>query len=597
MPVKSVWAFSNDLLSVRISGVKDNARANVIAHLGPLPKNKAQRRAFIFNSRANVETALESIGYYQPQIETTLTKSTRSAWVYDLNINPGEPIIVQQININVDGQLADEKVYKQWLKNISLREGDNLNHGLYENTKAQLIGLALENGYFDGKYIKSEIQINRFTRTAEIILHYSSGRRFKFGEVQFTGTRLQPELLNQLIPFKSGDFYTTDDIASFNSSLSQTGYFRSIKVLPQLDKSEKHKIPIKVELQNRAKHSIELGVGADFGTSSEREIDPRIRVTWKTPQINRYGHSQHSSVEWSRERPKFLTTYMIPLTHPINDQLKIQLGLIRDKYGVTQELDKNGGDYRTTGKLESVQFLYGIGRQRIFANQWIMNYSVRSLKEDYTQQDVNYHPLFYLFGVSFSRTIRSDDSLDPKGGFRQDYNFQYADKYLGSETRLAKIEAGFKYIFTPFEHHRFVSRLNLGVNIAKGDQLALIPPSLRYFAGGDQSIRGYGFQELGPYIDYSIDDQKYRQVIGGRYLAVGSIEYQYYLTPSWRVAAFVDGGNAYDISQFRPLVSSGLGLHWISPVGPIRLDVGVGLNNNETTSRPWRIHLTVGSEL
>ena len=597
MSPNSALALSNDFLNLKISGVKDNARTNVIAHLGPLPKTKAQRRAFLFNSRSNIEAALESIGYYQSHIETKLTKTTHSAWVYDINISLGKPIVINQINISVDGQLSQETVYKKWRQNISLKQGTNLNHGVYENTKAQLIGLALENGYFDGKYTKSEIQVDRFTRTAAIYLNYDSGQRFKFGDVKFIGTTLKSVLLQQLIPFKKDDFYTTSKVASFNSSLSQTGYFRSIKVLPQLNKTEEHQIPIKVELQNRAKHTIELGVGADFGTSSEREIDPRIRVTWQTPQINKYGHSQQTSIEWSRERPKFRTTYMIPLTHPINDQLKIQFGLIRDKYGVTQELSDNSRDYRTTGKLESEQFLYGLGRQQIFPNKWILNYSIQSLKENYTQQDVDYDPLFYLFGISFSRTIRSDETLDPKGGFRQDYNFQYADKYLGSEIRLAKIEANYKWIVTPIENHRFVSRLDLGVNIAKGNQLPFIPPSLRYFAGGDQSIRGYGFQELGPFIDYSVDGQKYRQVIGGRYLAVGSIEYQYYYTPHWRVATFVDAGNAYDISQYKPLVSSGLGLHWISPVGPIRLDFGVGLNNNDTTSRPWRIHLTMGSEI
>ena len=596
-PASSALAISNDLLNVKISGVKGNARQNVIAHLGTLPKNKAQRRAFLFNSRTNVQAALESIGFYEAKVETELTKTTHSAWIYAIAITLGTPIKITKVDIAVDGELALDKAYTDWHQGIPIKQGDVLNHGLYENTKAQLIGLALENGYFDGKYQSAAIKINRFTRTAIIELHYNSGKRFRFGQVSFSGTNLEPELLNRLIPFKIDDFYATSKIAAFNSSLSQTGYFRSIKVLPQLDKTNGQLIPIKVDLQRRDKHTFELGFGADFGTSSEREIDPRISVTWITPQINRYGHSQKTSIEWSRERPKFRTTYTIPLTHPINDQLKIQLGLLRDKYGVSQTFDENSGDYTTTGKLESEQFLYGVGRQQIFANNWIMNYSIQSLKEIYTQQDVDYDPLFYLFGLSFSRTIRSDDTLDPKSGFRQDYNFKYSDKYLGSEIRLAKIEANYKWIFTPFDRHRFVSRLDLGINIAKSDQLALIPPSLRYFAGGDQSIRGYAFQELGPYIDYSLDDQKYRQVIGGRYLAVGSIEYQYYLTPKWRIATFIDAGNAYDISQYKPLVSSGLGLHWISPVGPIRLDLGVGLNNDQTASRPWRIHLTMGSEL
>ena len=591
------YAISNDFIDVKVSGVDKRLRNNIIAHLGPLPKSKSQRRAFLFNAKSNITDALHSVGYYQPTVTTNLTRTTHSAWIYEVSIELNDAIIIEDVDIKVNGTLSKEAVYQKWVAKLGLKSGDKLNHGTYENTKSQLIGLALENGYFNAKYTQSQIQVNRITKSARIILHFDSGDRFKFGSVNFVGSDLDKALLQELVPFKIGSYYSTYQISDFSSILSQTGYFRSIKVLPRLNHTKNEVVPIVVETQNRAPHSVEVGLGVDFGSSSEREIDPRIRLTWHTPQINRHGHSQQTSLEWSRERPKLRTTYTIPLSHPINDQLKIQVGLIRDKYGVTQEFDDRSRDFRTSGKLESEQFLYGVARQQILKNQWIMNYAIKSLKEVYTQEDIEYSPLYYLFGLSFSRTTRGDETLDPKSGFRQDYHFEYADKYLDSEIRLAKLEASYKWIITLFERHRFVSRLDLGVNIAKSDQLALIPPSLRYFAGGDQSIRGYGFQELGPYRDYTIDGQKYRQVIGGRYLAVGSIEYQYYLTPKWRVATFVDAGNAYDLNQFKPLVSTGLGLHWISPVGPIRLDVGVGVNNNEVASTPWRIHLTMGSEL
>lgn len=148
-----------------------------------------------------------------------------------------------------------------------------------------------------------------------------------------------------------------------------------------------------------------------------------------------------------------------------------------------------------------------------------------------------------------------------------------------------------------FKKHRFVTRLDLGINIASDSDLAKIPPSLRYFAGGDSSIRGYSYQELGPYLDTKTGDDVLREVVGGRYLAVGSIEYQYYITPTWRIAAFVDAGNAYDKGQFKPVIAVGPGLHWLSPVGPIKLDVGFGLNKTDTQNRQWRIHLTMGSVL
>ena len=88
-----------------------------------------------------------------------------------------------------------------------------------------------------------------------------------------------------------------------------------------------------------------------------------------------------------------------------------------------------------------------------------------------------------------------------------------------------------------------------------------------------------------------------REVVGGRYLMVGSIEYQYYVTPTWRVATFIDAGNAFDVNQIEAITSVGAGIHWISPIGPVKFDVGVGLKETDTISRPWRIHITMGAEL
>ncbi|MBE8167494.1 MAG: outer membrane protein assembly factor [Shewanella sp.] len=596
--VFSVVAKSEPLINIAIDGVNTQARHNIIAHLSPLPTTKSQRRAFIFNSESHIRDAMQAIGFYHAEINTKLTRNAHTPWLYEISINSGSPILIKSVEIDVKGELLYEKEYSNWHSKTKLGIDDRLNNGIYEETKEQLIGLALARGYFDAKYITSQIVVNRNLNIANIKLKLDSGKRYHFGEVTYKGYTLTPELLKKLTPFSIGEPYSTKAFSKLNQELSSSGYFRSIKVIPQFENTSDQSIPVSVELQNRSRHSVNIGLGADIGASTERNIDPRVRFTWRTPQINRYGHSQETISEWSRDRPKLRTTYTIPLSHPLYDQLKIQLGLLRDKYGVTQEYKASSKDFNTIDKLESEQMLIGVGRQQTLSNGWLRNYSIQAIKEKYTQEDVIYSPRYFIVGLNFSHTQREDDSLDPKSGFRQTYNVEYADPAIGSSIRLARLQAKFKWVFTPIERHRFVLRLDLGVNIAKVENLANIAPSLRYFAGGDQSIRGYGYQELGPYRDYvDSNGTLFRQVIGGRYLAVGSIEYQYYLTPKWRVATFVDAGNAYDLSQFKPLVSVGAGVHWISPVGPIKLDLGIGLNETDTVSRSWRFHLTMGSTL
>lgn len=591
-------AHANDWLTLKIEGVDDVLERNIKAHLGALPKSKVQRRAFIFNAEDNTTAALHSLGFYHGVINEEVAQSETGPWTLSLSITPGEPTRLQWIDINFDGEIVEDQFILKWLDTVTIKPGDVLNHGTYEQLKSQLVTIALARGYFDGKYKRSAITINRDLNTAQITLHYDSGRRYHIGTVSFEGHTLNDELLNELIPFEANSLFSTGKLSSLNRELLDTSYFSNIKVLPQIDKPQGLAVPIKVELSPKPSHSIELGLGADIGNTTDNSMEPRVRVTWRTPQINRFGHSQETTAEWSPDKPKFLTSYTIPLTHPLDDQLKIHMGMLRDKYGVTQVYDPEDKQFDNTGELEGSKRLLGVIRQQRLDNQWLFSYSVEWMREFYNQSDIDYDPRFILFGTSISKTTRGDNSLDPKSGFFQHYSLEYADPSLGSTIRLARLQTKYKWIDTFFDKHRIVSRLDLGVNLAADDDLALIPPSLRYFAGGDQSIRGYSYQELGPHLDYTnSDDQLTRQVVGGRYLMVGSVEYQYYLTPTWRVGTFIDAGNAFDVNQIEPIVSVGGGIHWISPIGPIKIDLGVGLKETDTVDRPWRIHITMGAEL
>ena len=134
--------------------------------------------------------------------------------------------------------------------------------------------------------------------------------------------------------------------------------------------------------------------------------------------------------------------------------------------------------------------------------------------------------------------------------------------------------------------HRLLGRLQAG-GIATND-FAAIPPSLRFFAGGDQSVRGYDYQSLSP------RDSAGKRV-GGRYLLVGSVEYQYPLAERWRLATFVDQGNAFDHLNDPLQTGVGIGLRWVSPVGPLRLDLAHALDDEQGSN--FRIHFSMGPEL
>jgi translocation and assembly module TamA len=589
---------ADDWLTVSISGVKSPLKKNIISHLGQAPQNEIQRRAYLFGVEDNTTEALESMGFYRAKIEVSVVETETGPWQLNIKVEPGEPVILQWIDIGFDDEMLEDRTFMRWLDGLTIKPGDKLHHGVYEDIKSQLVTLALARGYFDGKITRSEIVINRDNNTAQINLHFQSGQRYHLGDVTFEGHTLNDNIVQALVPFKLDTPYATSDLGTLNRNLIDTGYFSNIKVLPQIDQIKDGNVPVLVELTPRASHSLEIGAGVDIGNSSDNGVEPRIRLTLRTPQVNRFGHKQETTAEWAPDRPKLLTTYTIPLTHPLDDQLKIRVGLLRDKYGVTQEYSADDRKFVNTGQLESEKYQIGFIRQRRTEDNWLLGYSFEAIKEFYNQLDTDYMPNFYLFGLTMSNTVRGDNTLDPKSGFRQTYSVEYADPNLGSAIQLARLQAKLKWIDTFYDKHRFVARLDIGANIADKEDIPFISPSLRYFAGGDQSIRGYRYQELGPYIDYTNTEGGIsRQVVGGRYLLVGSLEYQYYLTPTWRLATFIDGGNAFDTDQFESVVSVGGGVHWISPIGPIKFDLGFGLKETETVDRSFRFHLTMGTEL
>ncbi|HAI23845.1 MAG TPA: outer membrane protein assembly factor, partial [Alcanivorax sp.] len=114
-----------------------------------------------------------------------------------------------------------------------------------------------------------------------------------------------------------------------------------------------------------------------------------------------------------------------------------------------------------------------------------------------------------------------------------------------------------------------------------------LPASIRFFAGGDASVRGFAYESLGP-----LDNDG--EVIGGRHLLVGSLEYDHPISEQWSLAVFTDAGNAFNnFDDYEIRHSAGFGVRWRSPLGPIRVDFARGIEEG----REWRLHLSMGPDL
>ena len=547
-------------------------RNNILAHLGKLPNSVDERRSFIFLAQQNTDKALQALGYYRADISKSINKTDKKDWLLTINIQLNQATTIRNVAINISGSAQEDGAFLALLNEHKMNSGDILDHGKYEKLKSELISLGLERGYFQGKMKHSKIAIHQSYDHADISINYHSGIRYKFGQVNFSDFDLQPKILESLITFNAGDFFTSGELYRFQSQLQQSQFFSRALTIPDKSDLSQSQLPINVSLLKAKSHFFDLGIG--YATDTEF----RVSASWRTPLINQYGHSQETKIEYSKVNPKGRFSYSIPLAHPLNDILQFQLTLNDDQYG----------------DIASTFVDSKIANLRVY-DKWSTQLYIRYLREHWTLSDSSTDVEYILPGISLSKTLRTGPQLDPSWGFSQLYSIEGASESSKSEINLIRAYARWRYVQTLAPNHRIVLRGELGAAFIDDDEKDLLAPSLRFFAGGDQSLRGFTYQSLGSIESVSTTEgTSEKLVVGGTRLATASLEYQYYFTEKLRGILFTDAGNADDKIDFKAVYSLGTGLHYLSPVGPIRLDLGYSLSKENPS---WRLHFTVGAEL
>ena len=161
-----------------------------------------------------------------------------------------------------------------------------------------------------------------------------------------------------------------------------------------------------------------------------------------------------------------------------------------------------------------------------------------------------------------------------------------ASRYWGTDINMAKVQSRKKYLRSLDRTHFFTTRLDLGAIYV--DEIESVPASMRFFAGGSQSIRGYQYETVTP-VDAA------DAYIGGRYLTVGSFEYGYQFAEKWRIGLFVDAGTSTNDFSEPVSIGVGTGIRWMTPIGPVKVDFAVPVNSDTDTK--YTFHLYIGPEL
>lgn len=559
----SCAALANSELEVRVQPSNDELKANVEGYIGGLgDRDEEALLRFSRGAEEQARKAAQALGYYQPQIDSEVKGGKDPRLV--LTIDPGEPVHLRNVTVRIDGPAASLKAFRV-PGNAALKPGAVLNHGRYEDAKRVIQNQASRYGFFSGRFTQQKLLVDPQAGIADIELVYDSGPRYALGPVSFEGdTPFDEDLLQRMVPFKAGTAYDSELIAELNQALQSSGYFEGVRVDAAPTAAIDNVIPVAVKLDTRKPRTMGLGLG--FST----DVGPRAKANWTRHWVNPQGHSYGWEAEVSAPRQNVGLWYDVPLDPPLTDKMRYAGGYQYEELAGTDSLSKLltvGPEWHS--KLPS-------GWQRVVSLKW--------QREEYRLGDDAGLSTLLMPGVSYSY-LRSDNRIDPHNGYRLQFDTKVAKEGLGSDNNLLYGTAMVKGLTTVFDKHRLLARAQIGGSATNGYKS--IPPSLRFFAGGDQSVRGYDYQSLSP--ENSEGDR-----IGGRYMVAGSLEYQYSIAEKWRVATFVDQGNSFNSLELPSLKTGvGVGVRWVSPVGPIRLDLAHAMDDDGGI----RLHFSMGPEL
>lgn len=559
----SCAALAKSELEVRVQPSNDELKANVEGYVGGLgDRDEEALLRFSRGAEEQARKAVQALGYYQPRIDSEVKGGKDPRLV--LTIDPGEPVHLRNVTVRIDGPAASLKAFRV-PGNAGLKPGAVLNHGRYEDAKRVIQNQASRYGYFSGRFTQQKLLVDPQAGLADIELVYDSGPRYALGPVSFEGdTPFDEDLLQRMVPFKAGTAYDSELIAELNQALQSSGYFEGVRVDAAPTAATDNVIPVAVKLDTRKPRTMGLGLG--FST----DVGPRAKANWTRHWVNPQGHSYGWEAEVSAPRQNVGLWYDVPLDPPLTDKMRYAGGYQYEELAGTDSLSKLltvGPEWHS--KLPS-------GWQRVVSLKW--------QREEYRLGDDAGLSTLLMPGVSYSY-LRSDNRIDPHNGYRLQFDTKVAKEGLGSDNNLLYGTAMVKGLTTVFDKHRLLARAQIGGSATNGYKS--IPPSLRFFAGGDQSVRGYDYQSLSP--ENSEGDR-----IGGRYMVAGSLEYQYSIAEKWRVATFIDQGNSFNSLELPSLKTGvGVGVRWVSPVGPIRLDLAHAMDDEGGI----RLHFSMGPEL
>ncbi|MCL9682514.1 autotransporter assembly complex protein TamA [Legionella maioricensis] len=540
------------LLSLDINGVSGKVLANVEKRLNELQELKPLSEISPDELRNQIIKAIQPFGYFKADVALRIVSHQKIS----ITIYPGPQIHISSLKVELTGEGSQNPILLKTVKQLPLHVGSPLFTELYNQAKQSLVNTAENLGYLHGTFQKAEILVDENKNTAAITLIFDTGPLYYFGQVQFDPTNIDPALLHRFVPFKEGQAYSTDQILKFNNYLSNSGYFSSVLVKPQI--SDVQSVPVLVHLQPVSKYTYTLGAG--YGT----DTGVRGRAGLNIIPVNRQGHKFNALAQGSFTQNALQAQYIVPGKNPVADQYSLT--------GNFSSLNYNSG--------YSNAFLLSLAQQHN-VEHFKRVLSVNGLYESFhysLQPNTEQFMLYPKAAFTFNNTT---NPLFSPSGYSITLNGLGASHLTLSKISFAQtsIDAKAAFMIEPWRLRLYGHTIQ---GVTATSNINQLPLSLALLLGGTDNLKAFSLNSIGP----------------GKIITYSGFEIQKEVKKNWFLVGFVDSGDVYNPVPRNIRYDAGGGLMWVSPIGPIKIGLAQAVTNRlQREGTNPRLVISMGPDL
>jgi len=532
-------------------------RAKEIAALAPVVEKKDLRKAEVKELdvvmrgvelvlRANIEKLLDMWQFHEKDIPSVSRMRFMHRQAPEQIASALRPY--GYYRSTVEASLHD--LGTRWQAVYRIKPGDRL--------KRNIQSAAAKMGYFDAEFLVQEILVDLESYSANVTLHFSTGKRYTIGEITLSQDVkwLSEEMLAKYVELEENQAYDAGEIQRVQSDFSNTSYYRNVEVRASFEDAVDRVIPVNVDLTH--KNPKQFVYGAGYGT----DTGARVRFGATRRRVNRAGH--HYEFQANRSEIGFGVgaSYTIPTLDPRTDS-----------YGLSFSVEEENGaarNYRGIGIGGNFQY-----RDDVWIKTYALDYE---LEEDITEENTS---TLLVPSLEWVRTspFELENRINVYRGSWLKLNLSGGSNEVLSDTSFLQAQVSARGIRTFDNGNRIISRASVGATGVS--DFSQLPVSRRFFTGGDRTVRGYSFENIAP-------------EGGGKFLTEVSLELEVPFRRNFSWAIFGDLGDAFndDIELRRGI---GAGLRWRSPIGPVRIDLARGLE--EPSGGNYHLHFGIGPDL